>query len=147
MDTLLLAEIDLQVVTPERRALARTVTRVTLPGAGGELGILPGHAPLVSELSPGVLSYAEQAAEGALAISSGFAEVLPGRVIVLVEIAESAEEINLSAAQEDKQRAEDALKKPQNSEDAVREAESARTELKLAVARIDVASRRITPRP
>lgn len=146
MDTALPTQIDLQVVTPERRTLSANVTRVTLPGATGELGILPGHAPLVSELSPGVLSYGDASAEGLLAIGSGFAEVLPGRVIVLVGTAEAPHDIDLTAARADKERAEELLKMPVASESALQEAEKARSELKLAVARIDVATRASAPR-
>lgn len=145
MDTTLPTQIDLQVVTPERRTLSANVTRVTLPGATGELGILPGHAPLVSELSPGVLSYVADSADGFLAIGSGFAEVLPGRVIVLAGTAEAPAEIDLAAARDDKRRAEELLKKPVASETALREAETARSELKLALARIDVAARAVEP--
>lgn len=146
MDTTLPTQIDLEVVTPDRRTLSANVTRVTLPGLTGELGILPGHAPLVSELSPGVLSYAADSAEGFLAIGSGFAEVLPGRVIVLVGSAESAEDIDLAAVRDDQKRAEELLKKPVSTESALQEAETARGELKLALARIDVATRASRPR-
>ncbi len=84
--------IQLEVVTPERQLLSQGVDAVQLPGADGELGILPGHAPLITELGIGVLTYRVGQETGHLAIIRGFAEVLPDRVSVLAEIAEHAGE-------------------------------------------------------
>ncbi|MGH9397351.1 MAG: F0F1 ATP synthase subunit epsilon [Terriglobia bacterium] len=144
MDTTLPTQIDLQVVTPERRVISATVAGVTLPGASGQLGILPGHAPLVSELSPGVLSFEQEGSARALAISSGFAEVLPGRVIVLVQTAEAPEDIDIERSRSAKQRAEERLKKPAASEAEMQEAQAAQEDLKRADARIEVAARTTT---
>jgi F-type H+-transporting ATPase subunit epsilon len=103
--------IELVIVTPERQLLRQTVVEVTLPGGDGCLGILPGHAPLITELGIGELTYrAKNASEaGPLAIISGFAEVLGDRVTVLAEIAERPEEIDLARAEEAKKRAEQRL--------------------------------------
>jgi len=103
--------IELIIVTPERQLLRETVVQVTLPGAGGQLGILPGHAPLITELGIGELSYRAKASgeSGPIAIISGFAEVLGDRVTVLAETAERPEEIDLTRAQEAKKRAEQRL--------------------------------------
>jgi F-type H+-transporting ATPase subunit epsilon len=103
--------IELVVVTPERQLLRETAVEVTLPGADGCLGILPGHAPLITELGIGELTYrAKSASEVAhLAIISGFAEVLGDRVTVLAEMAERPEEIDLPRAEEAKKRAEQRL--------------------------------------
>src|ERR1700680_1134827 len=100
--------IELIVVTPQRQVLRETVVEVTLPGAEGQLGILPGHAPLITELGIGELSYrAKNASESTpLAAISGFAEVLGDRVTVLAETAERPEEIDLTRAAEAKKRAE-----------------------------------------
>jgi F-type H+-transporting ATPase subunit epsilon len=89
--------IELVIVTPERQLLREAVAEVTLPGAGGCLGILPGHAPLITELGIGELSYRKKnASEPAhMAIISGFAEVLGDRVTVLAETAERPEEIDV----------------------------------------------------
>src|SRR5882724_4769757 len=105
------ASIELIIVTPERQLLRETVVEVTLPGAGGQLGILPGHAPLITELGIGELSYRANASgeSGPIAIISGFAEVLGDRVTVLAETAERPEEIDLTRAQEAKKRAEQRL--------------------------------------
>src|SRR3977135_994238 len=103
--------IELIIVTPERQLLRETVVEVTLPGAGGCLGILPGHAPLITELGIGELTYrAKSASEPVhLAIISGFAEVLGDRVTVLAETAERPEEIDVARAEEAKKRAEERL--------------------------------------
>ena len=81
--------IELVVVTPERQLLRETVTEVTIPGASGCLGILPGHAPLITELGIGELIYKPKNAGGSahLAIISGFAEVVGDRVSGLAETA------------------------------------------------------------
>ena len=103
--------IQLIVVTPERQLLRETVVEVTIPGLDGQLGILPGHAPLMTELGIGELSYRTSASSQpvVLAVISGFAEVLPDRVTVLAETAERAEEIDLARAEEAKARAEKRL--------------------------------------
>ena len=103
--------IELVIVTPERQLLRQTVVEVTLPGGDGCLGVLPGHAPLITELGIGELTYhAKGTSEaGPLAIISGFAEVLGDRVTVLAEMAERPEEIDLARAEEAKRRAEQRL--------------------------------------
>jgi F-type H+-transporting ATPase subunit epsilon len=101
-------EIELTVVTPERELLRETVVEVTIPGLEGELGILPGHAPLMTELGIGELSYRTGTSSQpiTLAVIRGFAEVLSGRVTVLAETAERAEEIDLARAEAALARAE-----------------------------------------
>jgi len=103
--------IELVIVTPERQLLRETVVETTLPGADGCLGILPGHAPLITELGIGELTYRTKGASGPghLAIISGFAEVLGDRVTVLAETAERPEEIDVARAEEAKKRAEQRL--------------------------------------
>jgi F-type H+-transporting ATPase subunit epsilon len=103
--------IELIIVTPQRQLLRETVVEVTLPGADGQLGVLPGHAPLITELGIGELSYhAKKSGESApVAIISGFAEVLGDRVTVLAETAERTEEIDVARATEAKKRAEQRL--------------------------------------
>jgi F-type H+-transporting ATPase subunit epsilon len=103
--------IQLIVVTPERQLLRESVVEVDIPGLDGQLGILPGHAPLITELGIGELSYKTSASSQlvVLAVIQGFAEVLPDRVTVLAETAERAEEINLARAEEAKARAEQRL--------------------------------------
>jgi F-type H+-transporting ATPase subunit epsilon len=93
--------IELIVVTPERQIVREKVVEVVVPGLDGELGILPGHAPLITELGIGELRYRTSASGNLvpLAIISGFAEVLPDRVTVLAETAERPEEIDVSRAE------------------------------------------------
>jgi len=103
--------IELVVVTPAKQLLRKSVTEVQLPGANGYLGILPGHAPLMTELGIGELSYHDAAGKESdhLTIIRGFAEVLPDRVTVLAETAEFADEIDLARAEAAKERAEKRL--------------------------------------
>jgi F-type H+-transporting ATPase subunit epsilon len=103
--------IELIIVTPERQLLRETIVEVELPGADGQLGVLPGHAPLITELGIGELTYRAKNTtdSGPIAIISGFAEVLGDRVTVLAETAERPEEIDIARAEEAKRRAEERL--------------------------------------
>jgi F-type H+-transporting ATPase subunit epsilon len=103
--------IELVIVTPERQLLKQTVAEVNIPGANGRLGILPGHAPLITELGVGELNYRGKNSSVAehLAVISGFAEVLADQVSILAETAERAEEIDVARAEEAKKRAEERL--------------------------------------
>src|SRR5438552_1640427 len=91
-------QLQLDVVTPERRVLTESVDMVTVPGFGGELGILPGHTPLISRLQTGVLSYVKAGKTFQLHVSGGFVEVNEDRITVLAEIAELPEEIDAARA-------------------------------------------------
>ena len=91
--------IQLVIVTPERQILKETVAELSMPGADGYLGVLPGHAPLITELGVGELTYRTTGGQaGLLAVIRGFAEVLPDRVSVLAETAEFAGDIDLARA-------------------------------------------------
>ena len=104
--------IQLVIVTPERQVLNESVSEVTMPGANGYLGVLPGHAPLITELGVGELTYKTKGGEsGLLAVMSGFAEVLPDRVSVLAETAEFAEDIDLNRAEAALKRAQERISK------------------------------------
>ncbi|HKW67336.1 MAG TPA: ATP synthase F1 subunit epsilon, partial [Terriglobales bacterium] len=85
--------IQLEIVTPERLVVQDTVAEVQIPGKNGYLGILPGHAPLITELSVGEISYRVNGFTHYLAVAWGFAEVLPTKATILAETAERAEEI------------------------------------------------------
>jgi len=100
--------IELIIVTPEQQLLRESVVEVVMPAAQGELGVLPGHAPLMTELGVGELTYrgAGSNPSGVLAVIQGFAEVLGDRVTVLAETAERAAEIDLARAEAAKARAE-----------------------------------------
>ena len=90
--------LELEIVTPQRRVLSENVDEVRLPGVLGEMGVLPGHTPLLTELGTGPLAFTLGGQERRFAIQGGFAEVLPDRVTVLATIAESPEEIDVAAA-------------------------------------------------
>jgi len=129
--------IELIVVAPERQLLRETAVEVTIPGLDGELGILPGHAPLITELGIGELSYrlATSSQPVYLAVLRGFAEVLPDRVTLLAETAERAEEIDVNRAEQAKARAEKRLA----SNDTNVDWDRATVALERAVIRIQVA--------
>ena len=91
--------IELEIVTPERHVLHETVQWIEMPGKEGYLGILPGHAPLITELGIGVLTYRNGSDTRYLTVVQGYAEVLPDRVIVLAELSERAEEIDVPRTQ------------------------------------------------
>jgi F-type H+-transporting ATPase subunit epsilon len=130
--------IQLVVVTPERQILKETVSEVTLPGADGYLGVLPGHAPLITELGIGELTYKTKGSEGGLlAVIRGFAEVLPDHVSVLAETAELAEDIDLSRAQEALKRAQERIARGGDNIDWDR----ATMALQRALVRIQVVSK------
>ena len=101
--------LQLDVITPERRLISESVDSVTVPGAGGELGILPGHTPLISQLQTGVLSYTQAGATRRLLVSGGFVEVNADRVSVLAEAAETPEEVDVARARELREQSERAL--------------------------------------
>jgi len=78
-------KIQLEIVTPEQRVLAEPVDMVTVPGLGGELGILPGHTPLISQLQNGVLTYVQDGKSSSVHVTGGFVEVHDDHVSVLAE--------------------------------------------------------------
>ncbi|HEX7956500.1 MAG TPA: F0F1 ATP synthase subunit epsilon [Pyrinomonadaceae bacterium] len=98
--------LQLDVITPERRLLSEQADAVTVPGLGGELGILPGHTPLISQLQTGVLSYTQGGATRRLLVSGGFVEVNDDRVSVLADLAEFPEEVDAARARTEREEAE-----------------------------------------
>jgi F-type H+-transporting ATPase subunit epsilon len=98
--------LQLDVITPERRLLSEQADAVTVPGLGGELGILPGHTPLISALQTGVLSYTQGATTRRLLVSGGFVEVNNDRVSVLADLAEFPEEVDATRARAEREEAE-----------------------------------------
>jgi F-type H+-transporting ATPase subunit epsilon len=130
--------IQLEIVTPERLVVQDTVSEVQIPGKNGYLGILPGHAPLITELSVGEISYRVNGFTQYLAVAWGFAEVLPTKVTILAETAERAEEIDVERAR----RAKEAAEKMLHSTDPNTDFERALAALKRAEVRLDVAAKR-----
>ena len=102
--------IRLELVTPERLLLSEEVDEVVLPGYEGEFGVLPGHTQFLAILNIGILWYRKGSAINKIALGGGFAEVTHDRVVVMVETAERADEIDLERAQRARDRAEARLK-------------------------------------
>jgi F-type H+-transporting ATPase subunit epsilon len=129
--------IDLHIVTPDRGIVREQVDEVEIPGVQGYFGVLPGHTPLLAELAVGELWYRQGQEKTYLAIAYGFAEVLPDRVTILAQIAERAEEIDPTRAEEAKKRAEERLRAAARDVDYDR----ARAALQKSLARLNVVSR------
>lgn len=102
--------LELEIVTPERLVERDTVREVQIPGKDGYLGILPGHAPLITELGVGEITYHGDGMKYHIAVAWGFAEVLPDKVTILAETAERAQDIDVERARKAKQRAEERLR-------------------------------------
>lgn len=102
--------LHLRVITPVRVVVDTAVDAITVPGALGALGILPGHAPLLSSLGIGVLSYWVGTREHQVAVVKGFLEVASSGVTVLADHAELPEEIDLEAAYRAKNEGEEAMR-------------------------------------
>ena len=130
-------KIQLEVVTPERRVLAEPVDMVTVPGFGGELGILPGHTPLISQLQTGVLTYVQEGKSYPLHVSGGFVEVRDDHVSVLADVAELPEEIDSAHAKLSRDKLEKQLNAWTGSEE---EFETAKVELDRSLVRLQLAS-------
>ncbi len=131
------SSLTLEVVTPERHLVTESVSEVQLPGRNGYLGILPGHAPLITELGIGELSYRKGKETYYASVIWGFAEVLPERVVVLADFAERAEEIDVKRAQAARDRAEERLRQPSLDTDWDRSTLA----LQRALIRLQVASK------
>lgn len=127
---------QLEIVTPEKKVVATTAEEVQIPGKNGYLGVLPGHAPLITELAVGEITFRENAIVQHLAVAWGFAEVLPDRVTILAEAAERPGEIDVERARQAKERAEQRLA----SGDTTVDVERALDALQRAESRLDVAA-------
>ncbi|MBI2817038.1 MAG: F0F1 ATP synthase subunit epsilon [Acidobacteria bacterium] len=128
----------LRIVTPDREVVREDAEEAQIPGREGYLGILSGHAPLISELKIGEITYRKGGKLQHLAVSWGFLEVLPEQVTVLAETAERAEEIDVDRARAAKERAEQRLKSPDPECDLNR----ATVALERALIRLQVATGR-----
>ena len=133
-----MATFRLEVVTAERMVFADDVSGVVAWGVEGQLGILPHHAPLMTMLQPGDLVIKRDDQEEYLALSGGFLEVRPDKVIILADTCERAEEIDIARAEAAKCRAEETLKeRPPEIDTAAAEAA-----LRRSLARLKVAEKR-----
>jgi F-type H+-transporting ATPase subunit epsilon len=127
--------LQVEIVTAERLVFTGEATAVVAPGSEGQLGILPYHAPLMTSLAPGELVVRNENQETVMAVSGGFIEVRPDRVIILADQAERAEEIDTERAEAARKRAEERVGKE--------EFDAARVEasLRRALIRLQVAER------
>jgi F-type H+-transporting ATPase subunit epsilon len=129
-------QITLEVVTPEGLLLREEVDDVVAPGHEGYFGVRPGHTPFLTTLGMGELSYGARGQRHHLTCFWGFCEVMPGRVNVLAEIGERAEDIDVARAEQAQQRAQQRLR-ALRAEEGYDEARLAyvRAVTRLAVAR------------
>src|SRR5213595_1356112 len=127
---------QLEIVTPEKMVVRDVAEEAQIPGKNGYLGILPGHAPLITELAVGEITYRSGASTHHLSVAWGFAEVLQDKVTILAETAERPEEIDVARAQQAKERAEQLLK----SNDPELNYDRAQDDLKRAETRLKVAT-------
>jgi F-type H+-transporting ATPase subunit epsilon len=126
---------QLEIVTPEKLVVKDTAEEAQIPATTGYIGVLPGHAPLITELGAGEISYRSGGQTHRFATAWGFAEVLPDKVTVLAETVERADEIDVGRAKQDLTEAEDALKQAQSEEEVAKDLGRVRR----AEARIEVA--------
>src|SRR5437899_12363839 len=127
---------QLEIVTPSKLMVKDVADEAQIPGLSGYLGILPGHAPLITELAVGVITYRASGATHVLSVAWGFAEVLPDKVTILAEAAERPQEIDVARAQEAKSRAEALLKSNDPKVDYARAGDALqRAETRLRVAK------------
>jgi F-type H+-transporting ATPase subunit epsilon len=135
--------LTLEIVTPDRALIREEVDEVVVPASEGELGVLPGHTPLLSSLKIGELWYRRGQEKHYLAIAFGFVEVLPDRVTVLADVGERAQEIDVQRAERAKQRAEQLIAQtpaPHLTAGDL-DVERARIALLKALVRLNVATR------
>jgi len=133
-----MATFRLEIVTAERMVYSDEVSAVVAWGVEGQLGILPHHAPLMTMLQPGDLMIRKDKEEEYFAISGGFLEVRPDKVIVLADACERADEINVARAEEAKKRAQETMK----AAPLTVEAAAAEAALRRSLARLKAAEKR-----
>ena len=127
-------KILLEIVTPDRALVREEADELQLPGSEGYLGVLPGHTPLLTSLKVGELWYRVGAEKHYFAIAGGFVEILPDRVVVLAQIAESAHEIDIARAEAAMRRAEESHQNRPPGEQRPVELALRRSQVRLKVA-------------
>ncbi len=133
-----MATFKLEIVTAERMVFSDEVSALIAWGLEGQLAILPHHAPLMTMLQPGDLMIRKDKEEDYLAISGGFLEVRPDKVIILADACERVDEIDIARAEEAKKRAQETLKTGPLTADAA----AAEAALRRSIARLKVAERK-----
>jgi F-type H+-transporting ATPase subunit epsilon len=112
------ATIKLEIVTPEAKTYSEDVDMVTLTGIDGEMGILPQHMPLMTQLVPGEILVRKGSENYLLAVGDGFVQVTGEKISILTDMAIRAENIDEAAAEEARKRAEERLSQKLTEEDA-----------------------------
>jgi F-type H+-transporting ATPase subunit epsilon len=130
-------KIKLEIVTPNGLLLSEDIDEVTATGTEGEFGVLPGHVPFVTTLKIGMLTYKKGTDTRFVFVGSGFAEIMPDKVIILADSAEKSEDIDLERAKEAMKRAEERLKKAEEVDFA-----RATSSLERAITRVQIAEKR-----
>ena len=133
-----MATFKLEIVTAERMIFSDDVSAIIAWGVEGQLGILPHHAPLMTMLQPGDILIRKDKEEEFFAISGGFLEVRPDKVIILADACERVDEIDIARAEEAKKRAQETMKAAPLSADAA----AAEAALRRSIARLKVAERK-----
>ena len=111
------SQLQLEIVTPDRVVLSKTVDYVAVPGIEGEFGVLPGHTPFLSALKIGCLHYKAEGETRYVCVTGGFAEVTESKVLILADAGEMAEDIDLERAEKARQRALERLAKAKHEDD------------------------------
>ena len=137
-----MADMRLEIVTAERVVYSEEVSVLVAPGADGELGILPSHAPLLTTLAPGEIRVTKDGQETFMAVSGGFLEVLGNKVTILADTAEHADEIDIDRAEVAMLRAQEQVESAVSDMDL----ERALASMRRSTARLGVARRRRRPR-
>jgi F-type H+-transporting ATPase subunit epsilon len=129
---------QLEIATPERLLLDEQVTEAEIPGKNGYMGILAGHAPLLSALAPGLLTYVASGSKQVLVVDGGFVEVFENHVRVLADHAERADEVQADVARRQLDDATRALREAQDEQSS----NAALNQMQQAQARLDASSGR-----
>ena len=132
--------LTLEIVTPEARVYSDTVETVVIPTVEGEIGILPGHIPLLTQVGAGELRVVKNGKTELLAVGNGFAEIDGDKVSILAESAIAEEKIDVDAAEKAMQRAEEALRGKDSLD--VAEVERFESIVRSAIVQIDLKRRR-----
>lgn len=129
---------QLEIVTPEKLVVRETAEEVQIPGRNGYIGVLSGHAPLITELGAGEISYRSGGQLHRFSTAWGFAEVLPNKVTILAETVERAKEIDVNRALQSLKEAGDSMRSAQTEEEFA----TAQSKIERAQARIEVAEKK-----
>ncbi|MDP3998081.1 MAG: F0F1 ATP synthase subunit epsilon [bacterium] len=138
-----MSQLHLEIITPERIVYSDEVDMVVVPGIEGELGILPQHTPLFTQIKPGEIKIKKGNQELFLAVTGGFLDVAPGnKVSILADYAVRSEEVEIARAEEARKRAEQLMKEKKSREDVI----YAEAELRKAILELKVARRKHAPK-